>query len=174
MFEQKRSGRAQACAAALLVILGLSGCAQRAAAGSIEQDQQAVAQVLDQLHRRAADADGDGYFALYRQGAVFLGTDRDEYWPLAAFEAYARKRFDSGQGWTYVPTERFIHLNGDTAWFEERLKHARYGETRGTGVLVREADGWRIAQYNLTLPIPNAIFDDVTARIDQHYRERRR
>lgn len=151
-----------------------SGCALRASEGSEARDRQAVAAVLDQLHRRAAAADAAGYFALYRSGSVFLGTDRDEYWPLADFERYARERFDAGQGWTYVPTERFVHLYGDTAWFEERLKHARYGETRGTGVLVREAGTWRIAQYNLTLPIPNAIFDDVTAQIDQHYGESQR
>ncbi len=132
-------------------------------------EKAAVGAVLDALHARASAADFDGYFALYAENAVFLGTDREEYWPLSAFKAYTRERFASGTGWTYVPTERFVHVNGDVAWFEERLDHASYGETRGTGVLVRESGAWRVAQYNLTLPIPNALFTDVVEAIERHY-----
>jgi hypothetical protein len=132
-------------------------------------DQTAVAEVLDALHECAARADFEGYFALYHERAVFLGTDRDEYWPLAQLKAYARPHFEAGTGWTYRPTERFIHVADDTAWFEERLQHASYGETRGTGVLLRTEEGWRVVQYNLTLPIPNELFKDVAAEISDHY-----
>jgi hypothetical protein len=135
-------------------------------------DQTAIAEVLDALHERAAKADFEGYFALYHERAVFLGTDRDEYWPLAQFKTYARPHFDAGTGWTYHPTERFIHVAGNTAWFEERLQHASYGETRGTGVLLSTEEGWRVVQYNLTLPIPNALFKDVAADISEHYATR--
>jgi hypothetical protein len=162
--------------AVLAFVSALTGCQAPAAESAAAQRdaRRLIDGVLDALHERASAADGDGYFALYRQGAVFLGTDRDEYWPLPDFERYARKRFDAGQGWTYDSTERIVHLFENTAWFEERLQHARYGETRGTGVLVREQGVWRIAQYNLALPIPNAIFDQVTSDIDQHYRRQRR
>ena len=136
-----------------------------------DEPATAVEAVLDALHDRAAAADFEGYFALYAEGAVFLGTDRDEYWPLADFKAYTRERFATGTGWTYVPTERFVHVNGATAWFEERLQHARYGETRGTGVLVQTKDGWRVAQYNLTLPIPNDLFVSVAEDIKTFYGE---
>lgn len=132
-------------------------------------DEAAVGRVLDALHRRAAAADFAGYFELYDERAVFLGTDRDEYWTLSEFKEYTRSRFASGTGWTYRPTERFIHTAGDAAWFEERLQHARYGETRGTGVLLKTAAGWRIVQYNLTLPIPNALFGEIAAEVSAHY-----
>jgi hypothetical protein len=132
-------------------------------------DEPAVARVLDELHARAAAADFEGYFALYAEGAIFLGTDREEYWPLDAFKAYARPRFATGTAWTYHPTERFIHRQGDVAWFEERLQHARYGEARGTGVLVNTEGGWRVAQYNLTLPIPNDLFDQMATEISAFY-----
>lgn len=33
----------------------------------------------------------------------------------------------------------------------------KYGECRGSGVLLREGGEWRIAQYNLTVPIPNDL-----------------
>ena len=140
-----------------------------AAAPVSADDSAAVGAVLDELHARAASADFDGYFALYAENAVFLGTDRSEYWPLDDFKAYTRERFATGTGWTYVPIQRFVHVKGDVAWFEERLAHARYGETRGTGVLVREAGAWRLAQYNLTLPIPNDLFVDVVEDIKRHY-----
>lgn len=133
------------------------------------EDEADVAAILDALHERASRADFAGYFELYDERAVFLGTDRSEYWPLAEFKAYTQARFASGTGWTYVPTERFVHVDGDAAWFEERLRHARYGETRGTGVLLRRPAGWRIVQYNLTLPVPNELFTEIAADIESHY-----
>ncbi len=153
------------------VYLLLAALLSAAHASAEDTPEQAVAAVLDALHQKASEADYDGYFALYAERAVFLGTDRDEYWPIAEFKAYTRTRFATGVGWTYRPVERFVHLNGDTAWFEERLLHARYGETRGTGVLVREHGAWRIAQYNLALPIPNDLFFGVAEDILRHYDE---
>ncbi len=150
----------------LLLAALLPGLAQTATA---EEPRQAVAAVLNTLHQKASEADYDGYFALFSEHAVFLGTDREEYWPIDTFKAYTRERFATGAGWTYHPIERFVHVNGDTAWFEERLHHARYGETRGTGVLVRKHGAWRVAQYNLTLPIPNDLFVDVAEAIKNHY-----
>lgn len=150
--------------ARVILAIALLGLAHPAAAA-----EPAVARVLDELHARAAAADFDGYFALYAEGAVFLGTDREEYWPLEAFKAYARPRFATGTAWTYHPTERFIHRKGDVAWFEERLQHTRYGQARGTGVLVNTEGGWRVAQYNLTLPIPNDLFDGMAKEISAFY-----
>lgn len=40
------------------------------------------------------------------------------------------------------------------------------GPCRGTGVLVLDGDRWKIAQYNLSVPIPNQVFDDVKKIID--------
>lgn len=127
--------------------------------------------VLDALHQRASEADFEGYFELYHDRAVFLGTDRDEYWPLAEFKRYTRARFQTGTGWTYHPLERFVHVAGDAAWFEERLRHDRYGETRGTGALLRTPEGWKVVQYNLTLPIPNDLFRGMATDIAEYYGE---
>ncbi len=142
--------------------------AAQAAGAQPSGEEQEIADVLDALHARASEADFEGYFALYHERAVFLGTDKSEYWPLEAFKAYAKPRFDTGVAWTYHPTERFIHVSDDSAWFEERLDHARYGETRGTGVLLRTPQGWRIVQYNLTLPIPNDLFAEFAERVKAH------
>jgi len=77
--------------------------------------------------------------------------------------AYAKARFDTGTGWTYRILERHISVvpDGQTAWFDERLDNTGLGETRGSGVLVMEDGGWKIAQYNLTIPIPNELSRDI-------------
>lgn len=117
----------------------------------------AIDRVLDDFHDAAAKADGPRYFGHFTPDAVFVGTDPTERWTVAEFRAYAEPHFSKGHGWTYVSTQREIHLGpgGRTAWFYERLKNAKYGETRGSGALVLHDGRWRIAQYVLSFPIPN-------------------
>jgi len=50
-----------------------------------------------------------------------------------------------------------MSVDGTTAWFDEILWNDSYGTCRGTGVLVLSGGVWRIAQYNLTIPIPNDL-----------------
>lgn len=131
-------------------------------------DSVAVSRVLDDLHRAAHAGDFEGYFALYADDAVFLGTDPEERWPIEEFRTFARPHFEDGHGWTYHPIERHVRIGpeGRVAWFDERLDNASLGETRGTGALVRGEDGrWRVAQYNLTIPVPNALASEVVERI---------
>ena len=155
----------------LLVLLWVAvvSAAVAGAAETFSDDEVAVGAVLDTLHAQAAAANFEGYFAQYHNDAVFMGTDRSEYWPLAEFKSYTQARFADGVGWTYHASERFIHISGDTAWFEERLQHDSYGETRGTGVLLRTPSGWKVAQYNLALPIPNDLFDHMATEIAEFY-----
>ena len=132
-----------------------------------ENARAAVSAVLDALHEAASEADFDRYASLYAGEAVFLGTDATERWTREEFMDYARAHFETGTGWTYRMLERHIAIapTGRTAWFDERLENAGLGETRGSGVLVMEDGSWRIAQYNLTIPIPNEIALDVVGRI---------
>jgi ketosteroid isomerase-like protein len=131
--------------------------------------EEDIAAVLDKLHLAAAKADGPAYFALYTPDAVFLGTDVTERWTIPAFRAYAQPYFDKGQGWTYAARERQVTLAPVdcrcVAWFDEVLDSQSYGTARGTGTLVKTADGWRVSQYALTFPIPNDVADEVIARI---------
>lgn len=115
--------------------------------------------VLDGFHLAASEADRASYFAYLAEDAVFLGTDGDERWTKAEFEAKYGPYMDSGKGWTFTPISRNWHLSedGKTAWFDEKLSSDHYGPTRGTGVLVKRGDRWLIVQYNLTIPIPNDL-----------------
>lgn len=121
--------------------------------------RQAVDQVLTALHQAASEADGERYFDLFAESGVFMGTDPGERWTVAEFRQYALGRFERGDGWTYTMVERHIEVSegGALAWFDELLENANYGTCRGTGVLLRTDDGWKIVQYNLALLVPNEV-----------------
>ncbi len=135
--------------------------------GSID----AVENVLDNLHLYAAEAKSKKYMALFSEDAVFFGTDINERWPKAEFDTYATKRMATGTGWTYVMTERnvFFSDDGKTAWFDEILHNKGYGDFRGTGVLKIVDTEWKIAQYNLLLPIPNDFMKKYALEIKAYY-----
>ena len=126
-----------------------------------------VAAVLDRLNAASTAADGDAYFALFTPDARFVGTDATEHWTLEQFRAYAGPVFARGRGWAYPATERTITIAPIEcrciAWFEEKLTNASYGETRGSGVLRRTEDGWKIEQYVLSFAVTN---DKASAVVD--------
>ena len=134
-----------------------------------DQDRKAVTSTLDALHLYAHEAFGKKYFSLFCDDAVFMGTDATERWPIAEFKTYANGRFNSGKGWTYTPTSRYIYFNEnrDTAWFDETVVNAKYGECRGTGVLEKIGGEWKISHYNLTVPVPNDLLVSVVEMIKE-------
>jgi len=157
--------------AILLIIVAISfGCAtpsQPSVKSSPEAAVPAVNTAVDRWHQAAASSDEDAYFGLMAPGFVFLGTDASERWTLPEFRAFAHPYFAQGKGWKFVPRSRhvFVSEDGATAWFDEALDSASYGDTRGTGVLRKLSGEWRIAHYNLTIPIPNALAKQVVRMI---------
>jgi ketosteroid isomerase-like protein len=130
-------------------------------------DEDAIAAALDAFHAAASRADQQAYFDLMTENVVFLGTDASERWQGQAFRDFVRQYFPKGRGWTYVPTDRHIDLAPDGSWalFDELLDNEKLGQCRGSGVLLRTEGGWKIAQYNLSVPVPNAIVLDVAGQI---------
>ncbi|MBN7796115.1 nuclear transport factor 2 family protein [Parahaliea mediterranea] len=126
-----------------------------------------VGRVLDTFHHAAATADLTAYTAQMGPDMVFLGTDATERWQGQAFVDFARPHFTAGKGWTYTVRERHIDLapSGDVAWFDELLDNAKLGLCRGSGILLKGPDGWKLQQYNLSMPVPNEIALDVAAEI---------
>lgn len=122
-----------------------------------------VARSLDDLHDAAARADEERYFSHFAPGGVFLGTDASERWTVPAFRAYAHPFFARGKAWSFQPVRRAIVVSpgGAVAWFDEDLASANLGPLRGSGVLVREGAAWKVAQYNLSVTVPNARMPDV-------------
>jgi ketosteroid isomerase-like protein len=124
--------------------------------------------VLNDLHDAASKADFNRYFSHFTEEAVFLGTDPSERWTVPEFRAYTEARFERGNGWLYVPKERHVFLSKDRsiAWFDEITESRKYGHMRGTGVLVRSQEIWKVAQYNLSKPIPNQLFRQIVDMIE--------
>lgn len=145
----------------MVIVAGL------AVAGDLDEAVMGVAATLDRFHQAAGEADADAYFGLLSEHVVFMGTDVSERWSLTEFKAFAKPHFARGAGWLYRPLDRHVELSpdGGVAWFDEVLWNERYGVCRGTGVLTLTADGWRIAQYHLAIPIPADLTDEVTTTI---------
>lgn len=148
----------------LLVLVLLLG-AFTASAGA----PTAVNAMLDDWHDAAADADEPRYFGAMAPEFVFLGTDASERWDVASFREFAHPYFAKGKAWTFIPRDRHVILSpaGDVAWFDEKLDSASYGECRGSGVVRRIGDAWKIAHYNLTIPIPNDLAKEVVKMIGE-------
>ena len=136
--------------------------------GNVEKEQ--INKVLDNLHKYASEANGEKYFQLFNDQAVFHGTDLNERWSIDEFKKYAQNRFDTGTGWTYKSLERniFINSSNTTAWFDEILINEKYGKFRGTGVLSKVDSMWKIDQYNLLLPIPNDLLLKYTKEVKEY------
>jgi len=133
------------------------------AADGAPSNEQAVSAVIDDWHDAAAAADEDRYFGHMMDNAVFIGTDAAERWTKAQFRAYAHPYFAKGKAWSFRSVRRVVTFSADgaVAWFDENLATPNLGPCRGSGVLVLDRTGWKIAQYNLSVPIPNDVFDQV-------------
>ncbi|MDP2877458.1 MAG: nuclear transport factor 2 family protein [Holophaga sp.] len=148
-----------------------------AIAGPVAQipksSETAVSAVLDDWHLAAAQADEARYFGHLREGAVFLGTDATERWTKVEFQVWAHPFFKRGKAWAFKAKKRSIafSVDGKSAWFDEDLDTPNLGPARGSGILVQEQDRWRIAQYNLSVPIPNPLMDRVKAQIETHLKQ---
>lgn len=150
------------------LLLGLLLPMSADAADAPEMPQKQIAAVLDDWHRAAAEAKLERYFDHFTPGAVFFGTDITERWTRDEFYKYAKPRFDQNKTWNFKAVKRnvFFSKDGNTAWFDEELATPHLGPCRGTGVLTRSGDAWKIAQYHLCVPIPNEVFDQVKKIIE--------
>lgn len=144
-----------------LMVFGTPSAAQ------VQDPKTNISRVLDDFHDAASKADGQRYFGHFANNAVFLGTDITERWTVEQFKSYATPHFEKGQGWTYRTKSRHVELaeDGQTAWFDEVLLNDKFGETRGSGVLIKAGDTWKLSQYHLTLPVPNDLMLQVVELI---------
>ncbi len=160
-----------AVAGILLVSLGALGTPEIQAERTpvAAPGEKAIEAVLDGWHAAAAAADETRYFDRFATEGVFLGTDASERWTVEEFRRYAHPHFAKGKAWSFRALSRHVTLsrNGAVAWFDEALDTPNLGPARGSGVLVKIAGEWKIAQYNLSIPIPNELAKDFKRRIDE-------
>jgi len=125
--------------------------------------QKQIASLLDSFNQAAARADFDQYFNYFTENATFIGTDATEYWDKKAFMAWAKPYFDKKTTWKFKSLERHIYVgkNGDIAWFDELL-NTQMKICRGSGVVIKQNNEWKVQQYVLSVTVPNNDIDAIT------------
>lgn len=132
-------------------------CAEKPSeAIDISAEKEQLNTVLDTWHLNAAEANFDAYFDAMSNRSVFVGTDAAEVWDIQQFKDFSKPYFDKGKAWSFTSVERNVYVNseGEIAWFDELLA-TWMGVCRGSGVLKKDNDGWKIEHYVLSVTVPN-------------------
>lgn len=126
------------------------------------KDKQLIAAMLDSFNVAAGKANYRAYFNFYTSDAIFIGTDATERWDKTQFMVWAKPYFDRGRAWNFKALERHIYLNakGDLGWFDELLQ-TQMKICRGSGVVVKQGNTWKVQQYVLSMTIPNSKVDSI-------------
>lgn len=129
-----------------------------------EQETENITKILDQWHLDAAETNFDAYFNAMSPNGIFIGTDPGENWTIPEFKEFCKPYFDQGSAWDFTAVERNIYFNNkkQIAWFDELLD-TWMGICRGSGVLEKQEDGWKINHYVLSITIPNDNINDIQA-----------
>jgi ketosteroid isomerase-like protein len=145
---------------AVLVVLTLLGCKSMMENQTISKESINI--TLDSWHKAAAEANFNDYFNLMTGDAIFIGTDATENWNKTDFQVWAKPYFDKGKAWNFTAVERHIYFDktGEMAWFDELL-NTQMKLCRGSGVLVKIGNEWKIKHYVLSMTIPNDNTNEV-------------
>lgn len=124
--------------------------------------KEEVNAVLTNWHKAAEEANFKNYFNALDSVAVFIGTDASENWTKKQFEDFSKPYFDAGKAWSFKTIERNIYTNASAnfVWFDELL-NTWMGTCRGSGVLEKSKNKWKIKHYVLSVSIPNNAIQKV-------------
>jgi hypothetical protein len=124
--------------------------------------QDEVNAFIDQWHQDASNADMEAYFEKIDDVGIYIGTDATEVWTKDEFYEWQKPRTADGTAWDFTSIERNIYTGKKSkyVWFDELLSFSA-GTLRGSGILIKRKEGWRILHYVLSLPVPNDRFGAV-------------
>jgi hypothetical protein len=152
------------CASLILVFATCTTAKKEVRSETINTIKTVVNLTLNDWHKAASQADYTGYFEKMDSISIFIGTDASENWSKEKFESFSKPYFDKGKAWDFKTLERNIYVNksGDFVWFDELLT-TWMGTCRGSGVLERKNNSWKIKHYVLSVSIPNNDVKDIVA-----------
>ena len=135
--------------------------------GCIVSDEQEIDQLLNYWHQAAATADEDVFFGSMAKEGIYIGTDASERWKSHELKEWSKKYFERESAWAFTPTSRNITVlpSGNAAYFDELLE-TWMGPCRGSGVLERIENKWKIVHYHLSIAVPNEVVNDYLKLID--------
>lgn len=133
-----------------------------------ETETKKLNEFIDNWHYAAAVADENIFFGSLDENAIYLGTDPKERWLKHEFINWGMKYFERDTAWVFTPYNRFWEFSEDMnyAWFDELLD-THMGICRGSGVLRKYKDGWKINHYNLALTLPNEQMNEYRNMINK-------
>jgi hypothetical protein len=136
--------------------------------------QQEIHRFIDQWHAAAAKADSEVFFESMADNSIYIGTDAKERWTKKEFITFAKPYFDKGKAWDFKPYDRDIHLSADGqyVWFSELLT-TWMGICRGSGIIRKTNEGFKIEQYHLSVTIPNEIVKDFITLVDNFNKQQK-
>jgi len=140
-----------------LVFISITSCkSDKKQAVNQNKIKEEVNSILNTWHKDAAQTNFDNYFKAMAKNSVFIGTDASENWNKTAFMKFSKPYFDKGKAWSFTSLERNIYIQkkGTIVWFDELL-NTQMGICRGSGVLEKTGNQWKIKQYVLSMTIPN-------------------
>ncbi len=119
---------------------------------------------LDTFYSAGMVGNQAGVIAVLAPDAVFLGVAGKPRLQGQELRDALNESIASGSRWNYLSSERVVRqsVDGSVAWFDERLADQQLGNGRASGVLLKNGEVWQIAQYNLTLPLPDALTGSAT------------
>lgn len=129
--------------------------------------------LMNRWHKAAATADEDVFFGLMTENAEYIGTDPSEHWKRDELKKWSEKYFQRESAWDFKPKSRIIHFtqNGQYAWFDELLD-TWMGDCRGSGILVKTNEGWRIEQYVLSMTVLNDLTKDYIKLLKEYQKKK--
>ncbi|MFZ1528991.1 MAG: nuclear transport factor 2 family protein [Ferruginibacter sp.] len=121
-----------------------------------------IVAMLDSFNMAAASADYERYFNYFTEDATFNGTDATENWNKETFKVWAKPYFDKKTTWNFTALVRNIYFGkqADIAWFDELL-NTQMKICRGSGVVIKQGNEWKVQQYVLSTTIPNNHLDAI-------------
>jgi len=147
----------------LAMSLLLFACQQSNTVSDPTTSIKEIGNTLDSFNRAAARADFNAYFNYYTEDGIFCGTDATERWDKKQFMEWSKPYFDKGKAWNFTAIDRHIYMapDGNMAWFDELL-NTQMKICRGSGVVVKLNNDWKLKQYVLSTTVPNSLVDTVT------------
>jgi hypothetical protein len=123
--------------------------------------KQEIDTALNLWHKAASEGDLEAYFNYIHPEGFFLGSDASENWDKTTFYNFSKPHFDTAPAWAFRPNNRHIYFSedGKTAWFNELLD-TWMDTCRGSGIMIKTSDGWKLMQYNLAMLVPNEKVQD--------------
>lgn len=149
----------------LIFIIVFSACENKKSSPKMANgisEKEVINTMLDGWHKDASETRFDSYFEAMSKTSVFIGTDASENWVKKDFKTFSKPFFDRGEAWDFKSIERNVYISseGNIAWFDELLD-TWMGICRGSGVLRKTGDTWKIEQYVLSVTIPNENINEV-------------